>query len=555
MRRGVGLSLIAVAAAVAVVVAALAQASPDVSRPQIRDGGIFRVSLWAPLFGSADPALTSSGASATAAVVDTTCAKLMTYPDRPPPAGLRLVPEVAARYPRASRDFKTFTFTLRKGFRFSNGAPVRASAFARAIHRALAPAMKSPAAEYVRDIAGAEDVLAGKSTNAKGVVARGYRLVVRFTRPVPDFPARTTMPFLCAVPPTLPVDPEGVTAFPAAGPYYVSEFRPGQRIVLRRNRYYGGSRPHHVDGYVVDLTAPSREAALDQVERGQADWTFGAPPAVILDPARGLVGKYGVNRRGGRFFVKPGLIFRQYVLNTSSPLFRNNPRLRRAVNFAIDRAAQLEALGGPLATHLTDQYLPPSLPGFRDAKIYPFRPDVRKANALARGHRRSAKAVLYTRANPPAILLAQLVKRDLAKIGLDVDVKPIPPAALAERLRTRGEPWDIAFAFAAPDYLDPYPFLNVQFDGRWIPAPGALPANSNVSRFDSPKYNRLLRRAARLRGAARYRAYGALDVQLARDAAPVAAVGFETTKTLVSARVGCVVLRPELDLTAVCLKR
>jgi hypothetical protein len=66
-----------------------------------------------------------------------------------------------------------------------------------------------------------------------------------------------------------------------------------------------------------------------------------------------------------------------------------------------------------------------------------------------------------------------------------------------------------------------------------------------------------LRRAARLQGAARYRAYGKLDVELARVAAPMAAIFYANEGTLVSKRVGCVVVRPGfgLDLTAACLKR
>jgi ABC-type transport system substrate-binding protein len=256
-----------------------------------------------------------------------------------------------------------------------------------------------------------------------------------------------------------------------------------------------------------------------------------------------------VNR--SRFFVKPGLIFRQWALNTARPLFRNNPRLRRAVNLAIDRAAQLEALGGPLATRLSDQYLPPLLPGFRDVRIYPLRrPNVSKAVELARGHTRSRQAVLYTRDNPPGLALAQLIERDLERIGLEVQVKRMSPAALVERLRRPDEPWDIGFVFFSPAYLDPYAYLNAQFDQRFI---GEAPVG-NVTRFASRKYNRLLRRAARLQGRAREEAYGKLDTQLARDAAPTVAVGWQTMMDLFSTRVGCVVMRPGFDLTAACLK-
>jgi len=61
-------------------------------------------------------------------------------------------------------------------------------------------------------------------------------------------------------------------------------------------------------------------------------------------------------------------------------------------------------------------------------------------------------------------------------------------------------------------------------------------------------------RAAGLRGRARYTAYGNLDIQLARDAAPIVSYAFAKEPTLVSKRVGCVVLRPRLDLVAACLK-
>jgi hypothetical protein len=64
-----------------------------------------------------------------------------------------------------------------------------------------------------------------------------------------------------------------------------------------------------------------------------------------------------------------------------------------------------------------------------------------------------------------------------------------------------------------------------------------------------------MRSAARLQGAERYRVYGRLDVELSRDAAPRVPVFVQNQSTLVSARVGCVVLRPTLDLTAVCLKQ
>ena len=124
------------------------------------------------------------------------------------------MPEVAAAAPAISADGRTTTFRLRRGFRFSDGSPVRADAFAQAIHRTLAPGVDSPAWCYTQAIVGAEDVRDGTSAKASGVVATDYTLRIRFTREVRDFAAWTTMPLFCAVPPTLPPSPEGVRTFP-----------------------------------------------------------------------------------------------------------------------------------------------------------------------------------------------------------------------------------------------------------------------------------------------------------------------------------------------------
>jgi peptide/nickel transport system substrate-binding protein len=513
-----------------------------------QEGGIFRISL--NTFSGIDymdPALASSPPGW--ALLDTTCARLMAYPDKPPPAGFRLQPEVAAGFPTVSRDGKTYTFKLRSGFRFSDGTPVRASAFARAINRLLAPEMNSPGLQYARDIVGAGRVLARKTAAAAGVVARGNTLVVRLTRPAPDFPHRTASTFFCAVKPSLPIDPEGVAAFPAAGPYYVVEYRRGERVVLRQNPFYGGRRPHHVDGFDVDLRAASPQEVLQRVDRGEADWGH-TIAGIYFDPALGLVDKYGINR--AQLFLRPGLTLRMLAFNVSRPLFRDNPGLRRAVNFALNRRA-LVSTGGTLVSRPSDQYLPFILPGFRDADVYPLeRSNLQRAKALANGNLRGGKAVLYVNSSPLPMAIGQLVRQQLAEIGLEVDVRGIPihsaSAAYFKKLATPGEPWDIAFGLWSPSYIDPFAYINLLFDRRFVGA-------TNFTRFASTRYDQQMRRAARLpQGSDRNSAYGALDVRLARGPAPLAAVDFLNEPTLVSRRVGCVVLRPVLDLTVACLR-
>jgi ABC-type transport system substrate-binding protein len=262
-------------------------------------------------------------------------------------------------------------------------------------------------------------------------------------------------------------------------------------------------------------------------------------------PDRALIQKYGINKT--QFHVRPGFTLRAFMLNTSSPLLRGNVPLRKAINYAVDRTA-FAGSGDPDA-RLTDQFLPPTLPGFRDAKIYPLGgPDLEKARALARDHLRSGKATLYVADLPLTLALGQVLKKNLAEIGLEVEVKGIPQPAYDVRINTPGEPFDIAF-FVTPsvDFYDPYAFLNLYFESRFI-------GRTNSSSLRSTTYDRRLRAASRLRGNERLRTYGRLDADLVRDVAPVVPLAYTSEPTLVSKRVGCIVLRPALDRAAACLK-
>ena len=532
---------------VAGALCALLLPSVSGSTGSAKSGGIFRVTfLTTPgNFDKVDPALAYSRESW--ALLDTVCARLMRYRDRPPPQGYQLEPDVAAAPPVVSRDGRTWTFRLRNGFRFSDGSPVRASAFAQAIYRTMAPGVDSPAYRYTQAIVGAEDVYAGRAARASGVTAGDNTLTVRFTREVNEFAQWTTMPFFCAVPPTLPPSREGVRRFPGAGPYTIREYRPNDRIVLGRNRYYGGRRAHHVDGFHVDLSAGSPDEKIRRVANGGADWTY-TLPAVALQRNHGLIKRFAVNYE--RFFLTPGLTVTMYVLNSSGPLFRNNPQLRQAVNFALDRE---RALPWPGSGVVTDQYLPPTVPGFKQRTIYPAR-DLARARELAAGNLRGRRALLYVPDVLPARSAAQGVQLQLEELGLEIEIRPFGEHATATSYLGRlgddaDEPWDLGLVLWSPDFVDPAAYINRLLDGQ-------LAGGTNLARFDEPPFNAQMQQASRLRGAAREKTYAELDLRLARDAAPIVPMAVLSEVTLVSARVPkrCMLLRPGLVLTTVCLK-
>lgn len=432
--------------------------------------------------------------------------KLLDFPDTGGAAGSTLRPQAATAMPKVSKDGKTYTFTIRKGFRFSNGEPVTAASFDHAIRRALAG---GPLAKrFAGDIVSSQPV--GQS-----------QLRVRLKAPAPDFLARLTMPFFSAVPVKTPLSLQE-KPIPAAGPYYVKLWDiANQTIQLERNRFYGGSRKRNFDSIEFKYGQPL-DTGYPRCENGQSDVC-----AVPTRAANELASKYGENR--GRYFIRKSMVVDYLAFNHKRPLFANNAGLRKAVNFAIDRAGLARGFLG--AT--TDQILPPGMPGYRDAKVYPDTPDLARANALAQGNLRGGKAELWVPATFSS--LGAIVKANLAQIGIDVTVKGIDPSTYGAAIRKRGEPFDMAINAWGGDYPDPYDFIDVPLAGKRILEDN----NSNVGSFDDASFNRRMERSARLFGAARSSAYAKLDADLVKDAAPIAPYLQRNNRLLLSSNVGC----------------
>jgi ABC-type oligopeptide transport system substrate-binding subunit len=243
--------------------------------------------------------------------------------------------------------------------------------------------------------------------------------------------------------------------------------------------------------------------------------------------------RYGAGRpaaRSGRqqYFVNAARTLDIFALNTHRPVFAD-ARLRRAVNYALDRTVLARFGSGPfpLPDRPIDHYLPPGIPGYRGVDLYPDHPDLVTARRLARGHA-GESVVLYTCDFSNCVEQAQIVKNDLARIGLQVEIKALPWRPLWARVARPGEPFDMVWADWIADYPDPDQFLNF-----WLESGTLIPS------FDDPTYRRRLTAAARLSGPARYLAYARLDTDLARHGAPWVAYGSSYSHELFSPRMGC----------------
>ncbi len=240
-------------------------------------------------------------------------------------------------------------------------------------------------------------------------------------------------------------------------------------------------------------------------------------------------------------------------MNTSRPLF-SDVRLRQALNYAIDRAA-LVAQGRRFAESNpfnagtpTDDYLPPVVAGATDFHLYPLqRPDLRRAKRLAGPVH--ATAIMYTPNVPPWLQEAQIVRRDLEPLGIDVEIKEFALGEFFARIARRGEPFDLAVSGWAFENTDPGQALQV--------FTGVGQVSTNFSDLHDARFDRQLDAAAKLSGTKRYRAYGRLALELERDIAPVAAFSTNASRDFFSARIGCQVYQPVygIDLAALCLRR
>ena len=446
--------------------------------------------------------------------------------------------------PTLSNGGRTYTFRIRRGVRFSppSNEIVSAETFRHTIERTLSKYAQGW--DYAPDIVGAPAFKAGKAAHISGITARGSMLAITLRRPAGDLPTRLSMPVFCPVPRSTPLDPRlAHEPLPSVGPYYVASVE-RDRVVLLRNPNYRGNRPRHAARIVItdDLPTPKAVALADT---GQLDYlpTDFSP---LLGPGGPLDRRYGAasaEARAGRqrFFLHPQPMLDMIVFNTHRPLFRD-ARLRRAVGFAIDRAALAPSFCDAPAARL----VPSGFPGFGTGGVYRLAPDLVAARRLVGAKPR--RAVLLGACVPQALGGARPVA---AREGRDRRLDPPHPglSARASQLRSCTPTCCSARACSAARATAT----------RRSTSTICSRVASTASRlaWSAAGFRRQLERAAPLRGRARIAALTRLDDELAR-AAPVLVYGAFQYGEYFGARVGCKrfpALSQGVDLGALCVHK
>ena len=289
--------------------------------------------------------------------------------------GSTLVANLATAVPRPTDGGTTYTFRLRPGIRFSTGQVVTPEDVRWSIERGF-KLRSTWHREFLRGVVGAEACSRRPATCrlSRGIVTDPSANTVTFhlTRPDPDFLANLAQPTAFVVPAGTPAKDVGTSPVPATGPYMVQAFVPNRRLTLVRNPgFREWSRDAQPDGYpnTIDWSLSGgrsragEDAAVDAVLRGQADLYDDRLPS---DRIEELTTRYTSQTHRWPYTGT----FAMY-LNTRVPPF-DDPRVRRAVAYAVDRRVVQNLYPGP--ADISCQFLPPNFPGYQPYCPYTLDP-------------------------------------------------------------------------------------------------------------------------------------------------------------------------------------
>ena len=270
------------------------------------------------------------------------------------PAG-EPVPGVADRW-TVSDDGLTYRFHLRPVARWSNGDPVVGDDFVYAFRRALDPATASSYAFILFPIANAEAITSGTAKpETLGIAAPDpHTVVITLKAPTPYFLGLLThhmaFPLHRA---TVEANGDRWTRpgkLIGNGAYRLVRWVPQSEITLERNERYWDAGTVKIDR-VVFVDTEDQGAALRRYRAGELDVTYSLPIEQVEWVSRHLADE---------LHTTPLLATRYFAFNLELPLFRDNLKLREALDLAIDRPTLTAQVmrGGALPT---DSWVPPGV--------------------------------------------------------------------------------------------------------------------------------------------------------------------------------------------------
>lgn len=394
-------------------------------------GGTLQLLKQEPDFDSLDPARLASVSPAQ--LLGLTNDGLVTLNHAEGSAGLQVVPNLAVALPAPADGGTSYTFQVRRGIRYSTGRPLLARDFRYSMERVFR--LRSHYAPVFAALVGAS---ACRRRPATCDLSRGIRtddrqgtVTFRLREPDPDFLQKLALACTAAVPDGSARDEARSRPLPATGPYMIERYEPGHELRLVRNpefrEWSAAAQPAGFPDTIVWRLGIPLGAAFSAIEAGRADWVLQHLPL----SARRYDELEARSASELRTNQMPGLDY--FILNTRVPPF-DDVRVRRALNFAVDRAAFARRAGAQPACAV----VPPQLPGF--SRYCPYRHDMARARRLVEASGTAGARV--TVVSDIRTLAASYVVRVLRRLGYAASLRLVPgrrygPAISDSRERTQ----------------------------------------------------------------------------------------------------------------------
>ena len=276
-------------------------------------------------------------------------------------ADFQVVPYVASKV-TANQDGSSWTYTIRKDSKWSDGSPCTARDFEYSWKRQLDPASKAPYAAFLYDLKNGEAFNKGQVTDASqvGVKAKDdWTLEVTLEGPRGYFPVLSA--YLAALPGHKPsIEKHGDKWTEAGnivsnGPFVLEAWEHNKQMVLRKNKHFLGVKDVTLEKVVIPII-PIAAGALPY-ENNEIDLT-------IL-PAADLKRLQADPKTAGEVFRYPYPGTWYLLPQVTKPPF-DNLKVRKAVAHAVDRESVAKvAQGFAIPAHCM---IPPGFPGFVEDK-------------------------------------------------------------------------------------------------------------------------------------------------------------------------------------------
>jgi len=395
------------------------------------------------------------------------------------PDGATIVPYLAQDLPKVTDGGKTYTLTLRKGVKYSDGTPVKASDFAVAIERDFK--VDSPGVGFFGNIVGADTFSKNpKSGHISGITTNDKtgEITIKLNAPQGDFTNILATMFAAPVPADSPAKDASTNPLPSTGPYMIQSYKPNKQAIVVRNpnfdaALYNGNVPSgNPDKMTIDIVGDDT-VALQRVISGQDDYDYHQIPTDRLATTQQ---KYPDQIK----VYTPANTYYFFMNNRVAPF--DNLKVRQAVNYAINRDALVRIYGG--LAQPTENVLPPTYPSYKKHDLYPY--NLAKAKKLiAESGQKGASVTVWNhdRGNDPKA--TAYLTDVLNSIGLKAKEKIINSGVYWSTVGNQATKAQIGFADWFQDYPHPLDWIDVMLNGDRI----TQTHNNNYANYDNATVN------------------------------------------------------------------